>query len=228
MIVNGREFRIGFGLLLGFAIVLALIFSPIFNGRNGLEYADSLYNSISKGSAYYIPHAQEQSHAFIGSPVSLTLAIADKQQAQRIAKLLVSAGADTSTTDAGLTVSGDLGKILESCLADADALYHNDGPKISGKYGCDERQVLYDWWTALKEFDKDLKKQKKFDQAGVVYLAKTKAVETAYNYYQIEPQKIADKWGIVLLSLIFYVVYTVWYGFGIMYIFEGLGLKLGH
>jgi hypothetical protein len=24
------------------------------------------------------------------------------------------------------------------------------------------------------------------------------------------------------------VVYTIWYGFGFMYIFEGLGMRLGH
>jgi hypothetical protein len=28
--------------------------------------------------------------------------------------------------------------------------------------------------------------------------------------------------------LIFYVVYTVWYGFGFMYLFEGWGMKLEH
>jgi hypothetical protein len=28
--------------------------------------------------------------------------------------------------------------------------------------------------------------------------------------------------------LIFYVVYTLWYGFAIMYMFEGWGLQLEH
>jgi hypothetical protein len=32
----------------------------------------------------------------------------------------------------------------------------------------------------------------------------------------------------VILSLLFYVVYTLWYGVGVLYLFEGLGLKLGH
>jgi hypothetical protein len=228
MIANPREFRIGVVLMLGFAIVLALIFSPIFKGKNGLEYADSLYNSISKGSAYYIPHVTKEAGAFTGNAVSVTLSISDERQAVRIARLLESAGAQATITDAGFTYSGDLGKVLANCIADADAMYHNDGEKVSGKYDCDERLVLHDWWTALKETDKDLKKQMQFDQAACVYLVKTKAVETAYNYYQIEPERIADKWSIVALSLVFYVVYTVWYGFAIMYLFEGLGLKLGH
>jgi hypothetical protein len=53
-------------------------------------------------------------------------------------------------------------------------------------------------------------------------------VEPAYNYYGIEGQKISDRFGVVIFSLIFYVIYTLWYGFGIMYLFEGVGLKLEH
>ena len=37
-----------------FAAVFISIFMPLFGGKNGLEYLDNLYNSISKGSAYYI------------------------------------------------------------------------------------------------------------------------------------------------------------------------------
>ena len=55
-----------------------------------------------------------------------------------------------------------------------------------------------------------------------------KAVECSYNYYRVEPQGIGDRWGTVVFSLIFYVVYTLWYGFAILFMFEGWGLKLGH
>ena len=55
-----------------------------------------------------------------------------------------------------------------------------------------------------------------------------KAVEPSYNYYKIEPRKIGDLWGIVLFSLVFYVVYTMWYGFAIMFMFEGWGMRLEH
>ena len=42
----------------------------------------------------------------------------------------------------------------------------------------------------------------------------------------IEAQEIKTRWGTVLFSLVFYVLYTIWYGYGIMYIFEGLGFEL--
>jgi hypothetical protein len=50
----------------------------------------------------------------------------------------------------------------------------------------------------------------------------------AYNYFGIEAQSVRDKYLIVIASLIFYVVYTLWYGFGVMYLFEGFGLNLSH
>ena len=96
------------------------------------------------------------------------------------------------------------------------------------KYGYDERRVLFNWWQALKAMDKELGKQKLFKEAKIITLVKKKAVETSYNYYGVEPKKITDSPGVVIFSLVFYVIYTLWYGFAIMYMFEGWGLRLSH
>ena len=61
--------------------------------------------------------------------------MADKEQAEQTARLFNTGSTDTTITEARLEVAGDLGKILENCLADADAMYHNDGEKVSEKYG---------------------------------------------------------------------------------------------
>jgi hypothetical protein len=76
--------------------------------------------------------------------------------------------------------------------------------------------------------DKDFKRQKLFEEAEITTTVKKQSVETAYNYYGIEPQSVMDSIVLVALALIFYVLYTLWFGFGIMYLFEGLGLKIGH
>lgn len=228
MVNDKRKFFIGLAMQIGFVIVLICFFSPIFGGQNGLNYLDNLYNSISKGSAYYIPKVKEEIEPFMGKPVSVTLAMGDRQHAEQTALLFEGGGAESVVTEAKLTVKGDLGRILNQSLADADAMYYNNGQKVSTAYGYDERQVLYNWWKALKEMEKDLKKQKKFKEAETVVHVKKKAVETSYNYYTIEPEKISAKIGIVIFSLIFYVVYTMWYGFGFMFMFEGWGMKLGH
>ena len=60
MIANKKEFYAGFGLIVIFTIVLIILFMPVFGGKNALENLDMLYNSISKGSAYYIPKAKKE------------------------------------------------------------------------------------------------------------------------------------------------------------------------
>ncbi|MDL1964992.1 MAG: hypothetical protein LWW98_11855 [Deltaproteobacteria bacterium] len=228
MIANKKEFYGGFGLFVGFFVILFIIFSPFFNGQNGMEYLDDLYNSISKGSAYYIPKVKKETDTFVGNTVTMTLKMKDEKQAQQTALLFTAAGATAEVSGAQLDVSGDLGNMLANCLTDSDSMYNNDGATVSGKYGYNERQVLYNWWTALKAADKDLKKQKLFAEAKTVASVIKKTVETSYNYYKIEPLKITDKMGIVIFSLVFYVAYTLWYGFAILFMFEGWGLKLGH
>ena len=228
MIANKKEFFGGSLMLLAFIAVLIIIFSPVFKGQNGLEYLDALYNSISKGSAYYIPKVKEEAGSFMGKSIEVTLSMADEKQADQTALLFKKGGASTTVAGASLRITGDLGKILENSLTDADNMYNNNGKAVSEKYGYNEKRVLFNWWEALKAMDKDLKKQNKFKEAKVVSLLIKKAIEPSYNYYQIEPQKISDRFGIVIFSLVFYVVYTLWYGFAIMFMFEGWGLKLEH
>ena len=76
--------------------------------------------------------------------------------------------------------------------------------------------------------DEDLKRQNRFAEAAFVVKVKKKAVECAYNYYGVEPTRISDRLGLVLFSLVLYVVYTVWYGYAIIFMLEGWGLNLSH
>jgi len=228
MIANKKEFYGGFAMLAGFFIVLVLMFMPLLNGHNALEYSDALYNSISKGSAYYIPKIKKTTETFPGNTVNLALTMDNEIQAEQTGVLFMKGGSLVNVSKDQLKVTGDLGIILANCLADADFMYFNKGKVISDKYGYDERLVLYNWHKALKAAEKDLKKQKKFAEAKMIAQVIKKAVECSYNYYRIEPQKISERLGIVIFSLLFYVVYTLWYGFAIMFMFEGWGMRLEH
>lgn len=228
MIAHKKEFSLGLALIIGFFVVLGIFFSPVFNGMNGLDYLDNLYNSISKGSAYYIPKLKEEIKVFNGDKVELSFAMADVKQAQQVKPLFEKAGALVSVTDTNLQISGDLGKILDNCLVDADFMYHNDGKAISSKYGYDERQAVFNWWKALKGAEKSLNDQKRFKEAKIIVNVSKKCVEASYNYYKIQPQNIMDRLGLVIFSLVFYVIYTLWYGFAIMFMFEGWGMQLDH
>jgi hypothetical protein len=107
-------------------------------------------------------------------------------------------------------------------------MYYNKGSELSGQYGLPEKEALYNWWIALVGMDKDLKTKQKYAEAKIVDTIRKKAVETSFNYYGIAPQKISDRMFVVIFSLIFYVVYTLWYGFAILFVMEGWGLRLEH
>jgi hypothetical protein len=228
MIANKPKFITGLTLMVLFAAVFVAIFMPLFGGKNGLEYLDNLYNSISKGSAYYIDSVRKQVDTIQDPELTFTLTMKSASQAQQAIPLFIQAGAQVGQSGAELTVTGNMIKILNHVLDDAQSMYDNDGAAVSAKYGYAEKLVLYNWWSALKAMDFDLKKQKKFNSARLAETVNKKAVETAYNYYGIEGQKISERIGVVIFSLVFYVVYTLWYGFGIMYMFEGWGLRLEH
>jgi hypothetical protein len=228
MIANKSKFYTGFILMILFTAVFICIFMPLFGGKNGLEFLDNLYNSISKGSAYYIDTVRTDVGTIQPPEMTVKLTMKSEVQAQQTMPLFIKSGAQVGRDGAHLTVTGNLIQVLSHCLDDAQAMYNNDGVAVSAKYGYAEKAVLYNWWSALKAMDFDLKRQKKFNAARIAEMVNKKAVETAYNYYGIEGQKISERFGVVLFSLIFYVVYTLWYGFGIMYLFEGSGLQLEH
>jgi hypothetical protein len=228
VIHNPKKFFLGAVLMVGFLVVLVLMFLPLYGGMNLLDYMDSLYNSISKGSAYYIAELKEQVSEYEKSPISFALPHAEGSRASEIASLLGGAGAAVSAADGKLRVDGDLGAILARCLDDADQMYSNDGSAIRQRYGYDERRALYDWWTVTQALDKELKRKKRFADAAFVHKVEAKAVECAYNYYEVAPYRVVDKIWLIVVSLLFYVVYTIWYGFAIILLFEGWGLRLSH
>jgi hypothetical protein len=225
-IAHKGEFGRGMIMTVSFLLVLVIIYSPVFKGKNGLEAADQLFNSLAKGSTYYIPSVMQKNEPFIGKDFHVTIALKDPEMAAKTALLFSTAGASVDQAGAELAIQGDLGKILAAALQDADNMFNNRGHLLTEKYGYHPKEALYNWWSAFKLMDKALKKQKKFKEAEFVSQVQTKAVETGYNFYGIAPEPVSKRAGILSLSLIFYVVYTLWWGFAIFYLFEGWGLKM--
>ena len=229
MIHDKREFGIGLALLTGFFIVLFAIFSPLLEGgKNTIDYLDGVFNSISKNSAYYIPDIAEKARKHEGSAVTLSIEAADDRQAERMNKLFTAAGATVVAEGVKLTVSGDMGQMLKGALADADLMFKNEGAKVTEKYGVEAKRALYDWHRALSAMGKDLDNQSRFAESKTVRDVQTKGVEPAYNYFGIKAIPMSNMLWVVLAALVGYVVYTIWYGYAILFMFEGWGLKLEH
>ncbi|MDJ0622841.1 MAG: hypothetical protein QNJ17_07735 [Desulfocapsaceae bacterium] len=219
----------GILLLASFFVVLAVIFMPVFPGKvNGLDYLDNLFNMISKGSSNFIPAVTQEVEKYENQTIKVTFSMKDEQQAQQTVQLFTASGASASANGTELTVEGDMGKILLASLSDASALFSNESGELNTKYGFSGKQVVYNWWNASIGIQLSLNKQQAFDKAKVFSTLQKRALEPAYNYYGIEASSYKDNLALVIVALTFYVFYTLWYGFGILYLFEGLGLRIAH
>ncbi|HYB20274.1 MAG TPA: hypothetical protein VEH09_05065 [Thermodesulfobacteriota bacterium] len=217
---------VGLVLFFSFFGVLILIFSPIFSSKNGLDYADELFNKLTKGSSYFIPGLFTSTEKFTGKTFRTTLSLEKVQEAEQTAKLFSLGGAKVEVQGGTLSIEGDLGKLLQSILRDSDHMFKNDGQKVTDRYGCDGKEALHCWWMALGRMEKSFKKNLQIEESRIVSEVIKRGIEPAYNFYQVEQQKVADRAGIMIFLLVFYIVYTLWWGYAIFHLFEGFGLSM--
>ena len=241
-----KHLGMGIALAISFLVVLFLMFSYIFpktvdgKPQNGLQWADEMFNQLAKGSSYFIPKVAKSNEEFMGKVFSVSIKVGkpeDKpgegeKRAERASKLFtVNPGAKVEVKGAELKIEGDLGLVLKAALEDADMMFKNEGDKIKAKYAVamatdDEKQMFRQWNNVLPKIDKVFKKEGKIKEASIVAQVTKKAVEASYNFYKVDAVKVKDKAGLLTFLLVFYVAYTMWWGFAIFYIFEGIGLSM--
>lgn len=226
VIKNSKKFNIGALFAITFLGVLFTIFSPFFQGKNGLEFADASFNKLAKGSSYFIPKVSKVVEPYVGKSFTASITLDKAEDAESTAKLFTIAGAKAEQKDASLKITGDLGLVLQSALKDADAMYHNDGKAVSERYGTNEKKVLQGWWQAFSKIEKNMKKEKLLAEAKVVSETMKKGIEPGYNFYEIDANKVSEHAGMLSGLLVFYVFYTMWWGYAIFYMFEGFGLTM--
>jgi hypothetical protein len=225
--MNKKTFSVGAFLALTFFGVLAFIFSPVFgDGKNGLVYSDDMFNKLSKGSSYFIPKVAKSNEQFNTTTIAMTVKLDKPEQNDMTIKILAAAGAEARTGSPEIHINANLGSLMSKVLQDADDMYKNEGKKLVDRYGVDEKEAMASWWNVLKVMDKELKKQGKIEEAKIVSDVMKKAVEPAYNFYKIDAQKVSEKAAIMTGLLLFYVAYTMWWGFAIFYMFDGIGLTM--
>jgi hypothetical protein len=223
----------GYLLLASFFAILVAIFMPLFPGAqgqkvNGLDYLDNFFNQLSKSSAYYVPEQLKKAEKYNGQQFTTSLKMKSPEEATLTAKLFATNQITAAAEGDKVKVSGDFGSMITIMLKDADQMFKNDGQALKAKYGVDERQTVYSWYQALVAMEKDMTKAGQFEQAKFVKNCMSKAVEPAYNYYGVQAKPVKEEIFLLIASLVFYVVYTMWYGYGLLFLFEGMGIKLDH
>jgi len=226
IVVNKKAFSLGFVMALGFGAVLVAMFLPILGGRTPLEAADDFFNSVSKDSSYYLPSLREHATHYQDAKVDLKLTFADADSAGKVAKLLSSAGAQASAAGSVATVKGQLGPLIGAALDDAEEMFHNRGAELEKTRGLPGKEASFAWWQALKQMNKQYRASGEYEKASVLEEVNAKGVEVSYNFYGIAPSPVSKNVALLTLALVFYLVYTMWWGYAIMYLCDGVGLQM--
>ncbi len=222
IVVRKTEFKVGVILTVTFFIILFVIHSGIMFGTNGkslLDYTDEMFVSVSKGSVYFIPQIIKKSKEYVGRAIDIKI-----KGDEKTVMLFEKANAKVQFENMELKITGDLGEIQKSAAQDADLLFRGDDKRLYDKYGLGGKEVIKRWWASLKAMEGPLRKAKKFQEVESLSKVRIKALEPAFNYYGVEAASAGDHaFGITSIVLC-YVIYTVWWGFAIYFLCEGVGL----
>lgn len=230
LIRHKKPFLRGILLLASFVAAAIVMMLPIFHSSTSskltcLQYADTVFNSLSKGSSYFIPQVLDKISGMRGHAVSLEVRIANPETAGLAVTELQAAGAKADFNSGTVRFSGDLGAILQSATQDAASLYANNGDAVSSRYaGAPPLEAAQAWWRLLNPCIRELQKQHDMPAAKAVEAVVRRAIEPGNNFYGITTANVANHIALVCCMLAFYVLYAIWYGFALYLIFEGMGL----
>ena len=239
-----------------FIVILSPVFPSEYQGRktNGLVYADHMFNTLSKGSANFFDKSLKSTksvnysiQAVKGKVIDLTFPLPTQEAADNALVLFEKIGINAALTNAagdtpeeaaeataapsrkGVEVSitqADLFVLLNAMITDAEMLYHNDDAAIGAQYDMDGRLAVKTWWQMASSMIKPMQRVDLIPEAAIVHTVQTKALEASYNFYGITAEKVSDNILLVIAFLLFYVLYTMWYGFSIFELFDGIGLSM--
>jgi hypothetical protein len=213
------------GLILFFAI-LGFWTSPWMNHKTGLEWADGLFNQLAKDSTYFIPEAVKLAGRFEGITVDFGVNPRWPGADSLMAKILqANAFSAAILNDGRVRIKGDLGLLGKAACADAELLFKGKKKDLQGRYGADGKEVIYYWWMAFDGLTRRFIQESRPPEADFTRFMTTRVLEPSYNFAGIETRSIKENAGTVSFLLGFYLFYTLLYGFSILFIFEGLGIK---
>lgn len=232
MLIRSRNKFIQGILLLGsFILLFWLMLQPIFrvgdgSMQNSLQYADTIFNELAKGSSWFVPEVLEQVRKMPAEKVSLSVRMPRRELIPVALLELEGAGITDATVENGTVIfSGELRPILEAAVADAASLYQNDGATVGQRYDDQAPQIVCQaWWHLLEPCVRQLQLKGNLEAARVVDEVVKKAIEPGNNFYGVPSASVSENIFMVCAMLAFYVFYAIWYGFAVYRLFEGFGL----
>ena len=226
LVTDPRKLKLGLAGLAVFIAVLAAGLSPITSRGNALVWADGVLNELAKSSSVSFPDARKQVAKQLGKSVDLGVKPKEPVSKEDVVRLIRMNGAEARLDGQDkVRITGDLGNLASAALVDAELAYRNQSGALEEKYGTKGYGAICCWWAIFDGLTRGYVRESKSKEANFASFMATKVLEPAYNFRGIRPNGIKDKAVPATLLLAFYVLYTIWYGFSILLIFEGLGIS---
>lgn len=205
---------------------------PLFRdseGRklNSIQYADMIFNQLSKGSSWFVPQVLSDIENYQDSKALTLKARIANERFRQIALLeLKTAGVEGIVSrDGTIVFTGNLAAILKNATEDSAAIYKNDEEFIEDRYkGIPPLQITEAWWHLLSPLVKSLEIRGENRPARLIEEVIKRAIEPGNNFYGLPSARVADNILLICALLAFYVIYALWYGFAIYHLFAGFGL----
>lgn len=216
--------RRGLALLVSFGLALGLMFIPFGREGNLFRRTDAIFNGLAKGSSWFVPTLREEVKPSYSQGLDLAFPFRGDANLARV--LLERAGAALEgEPDGRVSIKGVMGPVLAAALDDAASLYHNDGAAVSARSGgCAPLEAARVWWQLLGGMADALEREGKAGEARLARQVMQRAIEPGNNFYGIEALSMGRHWLPVCALLVFYLLYAVWYGFGMFELFRGFGI----
>jgi len=231
-----KEMGLGLALFISFFIVLFIMWTPLFGkditgkGLNAFQAADNLFNTIAKGSSYFLDDLRKSNAEFTGkNDLDMSVQIPSEAMLPLVETILHTHAQEVEIEGNTVNFQGNLTFLVDAAILDAEDMYHNRSAELAMRYDLDESQVRrigYAWYLFLRNLEHKFNDQGNFREAKHVNELVNRGIEVGYNFYGIQPESARSKIGILTFSLVFYVIYTLWWGMAIFFLFEGFGLKM--
>lgn len=227
LIRNPGKFRMGVAGLAVFAALFAISVRPIVHDQSVLAWADGLFNSLAKDSVNYMEDGVRQAKRFEGTDIDLSIKARDLWDPAKVKGVIEHGGGQASVLkDGRVRIQGDLGKLGMAAVADAGLAFANKDKEMCDRHGATSCRVLYYWWTVFDGLTRRYIQNGDAKQAEFTKYMMTKVLEPAYNFRGLRARDIGQNALPATVLLVAYVVFTLWYGVSILYIFEGLGITV--
>ncbi|MFB3891299.1 MAG: sulfite exporter TauE/SafE family protein [Phycisphaerae bacterium] len=227
LLVDRGKLGLGLAGLAIFAVALAVALRADSNGRTFLDASDDFFNQLAKDSANYIPSAQAQAAEVADVDIDIGIAPREEVDRQKTMEVIRHGGCEVSESkDGRIRIAGKMGPLCKAALDDARRAFQNDDDGFLAEHGVRAHTVAYCWWTVFDGLTRRYVQEGRGSHAELMRFMATKVMEPAYNFRGIEAASAATNWWPLAGMLGLYVFFTLWYGFSIMLVMEGLGVTM--